>query len=92
MSPQVGSAVPSLLPMNIASAISRNSDVGSNIGISLNVLRIYRTQLMTKSELIRFELLRHPLLCSGITPKEASPPKDEEIALWPSTNGVIPYF
>jgi len=53
--------VPSLLPMNNASAISRNSDFGSNIGISSNVLRISRNQLM-------IELLRAPLLCSGITP------------------------
>ena len=60
--------VPSLPPMNIASAISKKSDVRSNIGISSNVLRIFRNQLMTRSELLRFQLLKASLLCSAITP------------------------
>jgi len=63
----IDQCVSNLLPMNIASAISRHSDVGSNIEIFLNVLRISRNQLMTKSELLRFKLLRASLLCSGIT-------------------------
>jgi len=57
-----------VLAINIASVISRNCDFWSNIGISLNVMRISRNRLMTISELLRFELRWATLLCSGITP------------------------
>jgi len=59
------------VPNNISSGISRHSDVGSNIGISSNVLRISRNQLMTESSLLRFELLKALLLCTGITLRQA---------------------